>query len=156
MLRRKRLANNKNIIILEGIHKWRRWTLKRLLLLFGAGCLGALVNSLAVWWVGDLGLARALGVAVAPALTKAWLYPRIVWGGIWGWLFFLPLLNSRPLVKGALLSLGPTLVQLLVIFPYQANKGVLGLELGTLTPVLVLIYNSIWGVVTALAIRYSR
>jgi hypothetical protein len=130
--------------------------MKKLLIFFGAGCLGALANSLAVWWLGDLGVARALGVAIAPALTKSWLYPRIVWGGIWGMLFFLPLLSARPLSKGTLLSLGPTLVQLYYIFPRVANKGILGMDLGTLTPVLVLFYNWVWGVVAALAIRYAR
>jgi hypothetical protein len=129
---------------------------KKLLVYFGAGCLGALINSLVVWGAGESGVAHALGVAVAPALTKGWIYPRIVWGGIWAVLFFLPLANSRPCLKGALLSQGPTLVQLLYIFPYQAQKGFLGLELGALTPVLVLIYNWVWGVVAALAIRYSK
>jgi hypothetical protein len=130
--------------------------MKKLLIFFAAGCLGALVNSLLVWWFGDLGVAKTLGVAIAPALTKSWLYPRIVWGGIWGMLFFLPLLNARPLSKGTLLSLGPTLVQLFFIFPRVANKGMLGMDLGALTPVLVLFYNWVWGVVTALAIRYAR
>lgn len=130
--------------------------MKKLLIFFGAGCLGALANSLVVWGAGELGVAQALGVSIAPALTKGWLYPRIVWGGIWGILFFLPLANARPFLKGALLSLGPTLVQLFFIFPYPAKKGVLGMELGALTPVFVLVYNWVWGVVTALAIRFSR
>ncbi len=130
--------------------------MKKLLICFGAGCLGALANSLLSWGLGDLGVARALGVSIAPALTKGWLYPRIVWGGIWGLLFLLPLLTARPFSKGALLSLGPTLIQFLFIFPYQAQKGHFGLDLGTLTPALVLFYNWVWGVVTALAIRYAR
>ena len=50
----------------------------------------------------------------------------------------LPLAQTRPFAKGTILSLGPTLVQLLYIFPYQAKKGYLGLELGVLTPVFVL------------------
>lgn len=130
--------------------------MKKLLVYFGAGCLGALINSLVVWGAGDLGVARVLGVSLAPALTKAWLYPRIAWGGIWAMLFFLPLANARPLTKGSLLSLGPTLVQLFYIFPYQLDKGFLGMKLGTMTPLFVLSYNWVWGVVTALAIRYSK
>ena len=58
--------------------------MKRLLILFAAGCLGALANSLLVWLSGDLGITRSMGVSIAPALTPNWLYPRIVWGGIWG------------------------------------------------------------------------
>lgn len=130
--------------------------MKRLLIYFSAGCLGAVANSLAVWWFGDLGLTRSLGVSIAPALTAGWLYPRIVWGGLWGLLFFLPLYNSRPVLKGTFLSLFPTLVQLFVVFPYQAHKGIGGIELGLLTPVAVFVFNWIWGLVSALTIRFAR
>uniref|UniRef100_UPI0035697D9F hypothetical protein n=1 Tax=Desulfosarcina sp. TaxID=2027861 RepID=UPI0035697D9F len=85
-----------------------------------------------------------------------WLYPRIVWGGIWGLLFVLPLLNSRFLLKGTLLSLLPTAVQLFFIFPYQANKGLAGLSLGMWTPAFVLVYNWVWGVVAATSIKFSK
>jgi hypothetical protein len=130
--------------------------MRRLLICFAAGCLGALANSITVWLFGDLGIAKTLNVSIAPALTPAWLYPRIVWGGIWGFMFLLPLMNSRPFSKGVFLSVFPTLVQLLLIFPLRANKGYLGLELGLLTPVFVIFYNMVWGVVTSLAIRYSK
>lgn len=126
------------------------------LILFAAGCVGGLANSLTVWWCGDLGITQSFGVAIAPPLSAAWLYPRIVWGGIWGLLFLLPLINSRPVIKGLLLSLAPTAVQLFMVFPLQANKGIGGLELGLLTPVLVVFFNGVWGVVTALTIRWSR
>jgi len=123
---------------------------------FAAGCLGALANSIVVWMSGDLGLTGKLGVSIAPALTPAWLYPRIVWGGIWGLLFMLPMLRSKPVLKGSILSLFPTGVQLFFIFPLKAHKGVAGLELGMLTPLLVLFFNWIWGVVTAAAERSAR
>jgi hypothetical protein len=68
---------------------------KKTSLVFAAGCLGGLVNSLAVWIFGDFGITAALGVKIAPQLSPAWLYPRLVWGGIWGLLF---LLGSGPAV----------------------------------------------------------
>jgi hypothetical protein len=37
-----------------------------------------------------------------------------------------------------------------VVFPYQLNKGMMGLDLGTLTPGFVLFFNAIWGVAAAL------
>jgi hypothetical protein len=122
--------------------------MKNLSLVFAAGCWGALWNSLAVWLFGVLGIAPALGVHIAPPLTPAFLYPRLVWGGLWGLLFLLPLGRRRlfPL-RGLLFSLGPTLVQLFLVFPFKAQKGVMGLQLGSLTPVLVLFYNAVWGVV---------
>ena len=120
-------------------------TMKNLSLVFVAGCFGALWNSLAVWLFGRLGLAPALGVHIAPALTPAFLYPRLVWGGIWGLLFFLPPSRWTLPARGVLFSLGPTLVQLFIVFPFAAKKGVLGLQLGYLTPLFVLFYNAVWG-----------
>lgn len=130
--------------------------MKKLLICFAAGSLGGLANSLAVWAFGEYGITKHFGVAIAPALKLAWLYPRIVWGGIWGLLFVLPFLNSRLITKGAIISLFPTLVQLLVIFPIQANKGYFGLELGMYTPAFVVFFNLIWGIVAGLAIKLAK
>lgn len=130
--------------------------MKKLFIFFAAGCVGALANSLAIWQCASLGLMSAFDVAIAPALTPAWLYPRIVWGGLWGLLFVLPMLSSRLLLKGAVLSLFPTLFQLFIVFPMLTHKGVAGLDLGLLTPVFVLFFNGIWGIVSALAIKLAR
>jgi hypothetical protein len=37
----------------------------------------------------------------------------------------------------------------------KANKGALGLELGVLTPVLVVIFNAIWGWAAAIWLRWT-
>ena len=124
-------------------------TLKPLALVFSAGALGALANSLAVWMFGVLGISEALGVNIAPALSAGWLYPRIVWGGIWGVLFLLPFFERPWWMRGLIFSLGPTLVQLLIVFPIKADKGMLGIDLGVLTPMLVLFFNAVWGLVAA-------
>jgi hypothetical protein len=130
--------------------------LRALSLVFAAGCVGAVLNSLAVWLCGRFGISAALGVNIAPALSPGWLYPRVVWGGLWGLLFLFPLLQGSVLGRGLLFSLGPSLVQLLVVFPYQAHKGVFGLALGTLTPVLVFLFNAVWGVVAAWWVRLAK
>ncbi len=130
--------------------------MRKLMICFAAGCAGALVNSLAVWLSGKYGITDVFGVTMAPALTPAWVYPRIVWGGIWGFLFLLPIWNARPLVKGAFLSIFPTIAQLLVVFPIQAHKGYLGLELGLLTPLFVIVFNLIWGWAAAFLIKFAR
>ena len=126
------------------------------MILFAAGCLGGLANSLVVWQFGSLGFNSAMGVNIAPTLSAHWLYPRIVWGGIWGLVFLLPLYASKPVMKGAILSLFPTAIMLFVVFPYKAHKGMGGLELGVMKPLLVLFFNWVWGVVTAISIRISR
>jgi hypothetical protein len=120
---------------------------------FAAGCFGGLLNSLAVWIFGVIGITSSLGVKIAPTLSASWLYPRLVWGGIWGLLFLLPLMQKRFFYRAFLFSLGPTIVQLFVIFPMKANKGVMGFDLGILTPLFVLIFNAIWGLAAAIWLR---
>ena len=130
--------------------------LRRLGLVFAAGALGGLANGLVVWLFGEWGITGALGVKIAPALTPAMLYPRIVWGGIWGVLFLLPFFKVSFLKQGVLYSLGPVLVQLFVVFPYKAGKGMGGLDLGLSTPVFVVVFNVVWGVVAAFYLKMTK
>ncbi len=130
------------------LHKW--------LLFFAAGCVGGLANSVVVWLCGEYGVTAALDVAIAPSLHPAWLYPRIVWGGLWGLAFVLPLSTSRLWQKCLLISVLPTLVQLFVVFPYKAGKGMAGLELGLWTPLFVIGFNAVWGLVTGYVAKWAR
>lgn len=130
--------------------------MKKILVCFAAGCLGALANSLVVWAFGDYGITKHFGVAIAPSLKLSWIYPRIVWGGLWGLVFVLPFLNNKPISKGAIISIFPSLFQLLVVFPLIAGKGYFGMDLGMYTPVFVVFFNLIWGVVAALAIKLAK
>lgn len=117
------------------------------------GAIGSLVNSLVVWGAGEAGLTLAAGAKIAPALTLPWLYQRLVWGSIWGLLLLIPLRGGRRrstsvLVKGFLISLAPTLAQLLYFFP-ESGQGWGGLRLGVTVPAFVIIFNAIWGWVAA-------
>lgn len=125
-------------------------------LVFGAGAVGGLANGIAVWFFGQAGITAALGVHIAPHITPPFLYPRIVWGGIWGALFLLGIYRTKPFRQGILFSIAPTLVQLFVVFPYKAGEGVMGLKLGTLVPLFVFIFNAIWGIVAAYWLRLAR
>jgi hypothetical protein len=128
----------------------------KLTILFSSGCVGGIINSLVVWFLGARGVTAALGVKIAPDLTPTWLYPRIVWGGIWGFLFLLPFLRKSLFWRGFLFSLGPTIAQLFVVFPAKASSGMMGLGLGNLTPLFVLFFNAVWGVSTALWLRLAK
>lgn len=119
--------------------------LKLLSITFSAGCIGGLANTLVVWGMGKTGISKAIGVQITPELKPAWVYPRIVWGGLWGFLFMLPYFSNSMLMQGFMFSLAPTAVVLLVVFPYQAKKGMLGLQLGKTTPLFALFVNAIWG-----------
>ena len=127
---------------------------KNLSLIFAAGSFGGLAKALVAWGFGAAGLNVLLGFKMAPALTPAWIYQHMVWGGIWALLFLLPLGGSYYL-RGAFYSLGQTLVQLLIIFP-KMNRGLLGLELGPMAPVLVGFFGVIWGVATGFWLKYAR
>lgn len=129
--------------------------LRSVSLVFSAGCFGGLANSLTLWLLGVSGVTEAFQVKLAPVLTAPWLYPRIVWGGMWGFLFLLPVLKKTTLLRGLLFSLCPTVVQLFVIFPLKAKKGIMGFELGNLTPAFVVVLNAVWGGFAAYWLKYS-
>ncbi len=129
--------------------------LRSLSLTFSAGCVGGLANGAAVWLSGKLGISKRMGVKIEPAWTPAWLYPRIVWGGLWGFLFMLPYFQGSILLQGFLYSLAPTAVVLFVVFPYQLKKGMMGQELGGLTPLFALIVNAVWGVTAVWWLRLT-
>jgi len=124
---------------------------------FVAGLIGALFNSLAAWGAGQLGLTSLIGVKIAPALTAAWLYPRLVWGGIWGLAYYFTIARPRNrrhwVRKGLWMSLLPTAVQLFVVFPNTTPHGMLGFGLGQLTPLAVVVFNLVWGFFTGVFTR---
>jgi len=122
---------------------------RRLSLIFASGCVGGLLSSVVLWLLGSKGMMGKLGVNIAPDLTPEWLYPRLVWAGIWGVLFLLPVLKRSFLVRGLIFSLAPTLVQLFVVFPMKLDKGMMGLQMGNFTPLVVLIVNAVWGITAA-------
>ncbi len=129
--------------------------LSRLSICFAAGCAGAVVNSLAVWGAGELHLTSRMAVKLAPAFTYEWLLPRVLWGGLWGLLFLLPLLPKRSIfLRGLMLSLAPTLAQLFYFFP-ESGHGMMGQSLGQMTPLFVLLANAVWSITAAWWIRQS-
>ncbi len=130
--------------------------MKKILIFFAAGCAGGLATAVAISFMGDLGITSTLGVSYHHGLTPSWLYSRIVWGGIWGILFLLPLSQSNLFLKGSILSLLPTAFQLFVVFPLFSSSGIAGLKLGILTPLVILFFNWVWGVATAFTIQLSK
>ncbi|NIQ96316.1 MAG: hypothetical protein GWO11_04750 [Desulfuromonadales bacterium] len=124
---------------------------------FCAGIIGALANSTIAWLFGEWGVTMLAGVSISPTFTLDWLYPRLIWGGLWALPLFLTLSHSRHrrqwIRKGLWVSLLPTLAQLFYFFPYETPHGTAGLALGALTPVFVLLYNFVWGFVTGMFTR---
>jgi hypothetical protein len=127
--------------------------LSKLSILFCAGLVAGIVNALFVWGMGASGINTLLGIQIVPALTPAFLYQKMVWGGIWGFIFLLPFLKDSIWRRGFLFGLAPTFVVLFVVLPLQAKKGLLGLQLGAMVPLFAIVANTFWGVTAAFWIK---
>lgn len=130
-------------------------TMKNLSLIFAAGALGGLLKGLTAWLGGAWGINALLGSQYAPALTPFWVYQHVVWGGLWAFLFLLPLKRLSYVSLGIIYSLPQTLVALLVMMP-QMHRGLLGLRLGYTTPALILFFGFVWGIATGFWLKWSR
>ena len=116
---------------------------------FTGGAVGSLIDSINIWVLSHTGVTVLLGIGLKPKFTAAWLYPRLVWGGIWALLLLIPVLKSRTVLRGMVFSLAPSAMMLLVVFP-DMGKGMYGLRFGTLTPLLVVLLNFIYGIAASL------
>jgi len=130
--------------------------MKNALVVFAAGCLGALIQCLVMWLCARYGITHSLNVALPGSISPAWLYPRIVWGGLWGFLFLLPILTSSIFARSFVIALIPTGVQLFIIYPLYEHKGVAGLSLGLLTPFVVLFSYWVWALATTVTLKLAK
>ncbi|WP_346838307.1 hypothetical protein [Microbulbifer sp. SAOS-129_SWC] len=117
---------------------------KNLSVCFAAGCLGGLGYALALWAMGHYGITRAFAVDIAPHLSNGYIYQRVVWGGICGLVFLLPLQKTW-FARGFFLSLIPAGVLLLLILPMH-GYGIGALLLGTLTPLVIVLACAAGGI----------
>ena len=115
---------------------------------FTGGAIGALIDSVNIWILGQVGITAMLGISLRPQFTGPWLYPRLVWGGIWAMLLILPFSRQKTALRGILMSLVPTTMMLVMVFP-EMGMGLLGLKAGLLTPLLVLLLNFVYGTVAS-------
>jgi hypothetical protein len=99
-----------------------------------------------VWSLGAAGITPALGFSMAPEFTFEWLFRRVFASGLWGAIFLIPVYNSFPVKKGALLSILPWLSSALVVFPMRMNVGFWGLGFGIGTPIWTLLFAAVWGI----------
>lgn len=125
--------------------------LRNLSLGFTAGGVGGAINAAFLYAVVAFGISAALGLGGLAFDYPQFLYKQVVWGGIWGLAFALPILaGSSWVVRGLVIGFVSSLVLFFVVFPsIPDGPGVAGLGLGNMMPVLVLVANSIWGLVAA-------
>lgn len=116
---------------------------------FTGGAIGGFVDSFNIWFMGRVGISDLIGLSMKPEFSAPWLYQRMVWGGIWMLLLLLPLLEKKVALRGCLFSLLPSTMMLFMVLP-EMGKGMLGLGFGTVTPLVVIGLNCIYGMVASL------
>jgi len=115
---------------------------------FTGGAVGGLVDSANILLLGKFGITGMLGVSMAPQFSAPWLYQRMIWGGIWMLPLMLPVWQKRTVLRGCVFSLLPSAMMLFMVLPGM-GKGMAGLGFGTLTPLVVVVLNFIYGIVAA-------
>jgi len=128
---------------------------KNLSFVCAAGCVGGLAKALAAAAFSQTGINAALGSNLAQVLSPQLIYDHVVWGGIWGLLFLIPLRQLSHVWRGVLFSLGQTALQLFFDFP-RMGQDLLGLKLGLATPFLVLFFGILWGVAAGLWLQLMQ
>ncbi len=122
-----------------------RELLRRISIVFTAGCVGALLSSLLEWALGYAGITQMFKIDIMPVLSLGWLFPRLVWGGIWGLMFLLPFFGKLYFFRALFYSIPPSLAMLFVVYPLEGS-GMFGVKLGSFTPCLVVLSNLVWAI----------
>ena len=114
---------------------------------FAAGAFAGFVQTVLLWILGLAGMFRLLSEPFEFPLSPSGLSQRMVGGGLWALLFLVPLLKTAPhWQRGLAVGLLRALFTLLLINPFIDQVGFLGLGLGPAFPVIVLVFNLLWGV----------
>ena len=124
---------------------------------FAAGCIGALFQFALTWFFREIGITGYYNVAIYVNPTLDWLYPRLIWGGLWGAvLFLIPYFERFYVLRGMVLGAIPALFQLFVVYPIFQDRGIMGKELGELTPLFTLLFFSAWGAAAGQWLKWAE
>lgn len=122
--------------------------ISRAALYYAAASVGGLAVALTAWGLGEAGVADALGVGINPPMQLPWLYKMIVWGGLWGLIFLLPIKLGPLWLKALVMTLAPVLVALVVFTPMRGG-ALFALDKGAIAPFYIYAINIPWGLATA-------
>jgi len=121
---------------------------------FCAGLIGMLIATGAEWLWGRFAWPGLGGWSLQPMTVPDGFYPRLLWGGVWGLLFYLGVGAERRrrfwIRKGLFFGLVPALLQMLFLFPSITS---IGLRDTLLRLTLLLLLNLLWGGATGMVTR---
>ena len=124
---------------------------RKLPIVFSSGAFGGFIEALSFYVFSLAGIVTMFGMPAAPGWKPEMIYRPVVWGGLWGIVFFIPFLDELYILKGVVLSLLPTLAAWYIFIPRRMPANT---HLGLKNLLLIIILNSIWGVATILLIKY--
>lgn len=118
----------------------------RLSLCFTGGAVGAAVQVGILWLIRYGGLPWVSALQVGGGVSGTTAGVNLLWGAFWGVLLapFLHGARANPLLFGGFVSVFPTLVQWLLVYPIYLQQGFLGLRSGTAVPVVAVFGNLVW------------
>lgn len=124
---------------------------------FVSGLLGGIAKSVFLWACSNWGVFSFIKVSLSQQLSLPSLYPAMFSGGLWGLVYFLLIGTPRQrchwIRKGLWISLVPTLVSIFYLYPSIYQRGIGGIKLGLLMPLVIIIGNLFWGFFTGFFTR---
>lgn len=118
---------------------------------FAAGCFAGLINSLIFWATKHYGLNDQWEIQLEPEFSCNWLYPRIIFGGIFGLLFLLPFMTTFFFWRGVVYSLIPSFVLIFIIIPIVQSLS--GLQLNLNSYLYLFVLNAVTSGLAGLWVR---
>lgn len=129
--------------------------LKNISIYFTAGVIGTLIKTFVVIFIARHGLHSILSSSVVFSTSQFHIYRALIFGGLWGLCFFLPIKNIF-LLKGIVISIIYSAFLLLYYFPVVANDGIFASDYGGLAWIYIVFINLIWGVFADLFVRLAK
>jgi hypothetical protein len=115
---------------------------RRLSLAFAAGGVGVIALAAFLWIVREAGVMASLGLHPPPVRMPAFLYSRIVWGGLWALLFVLPVMTGQWLLRGVLVGVLASLAAIFYFNPAWKTAPFAFVA-------LIFAANAVWGIAAA-------
>ena len=123
--------------------------LNHILICYAAGSAASLLGLLLWYLVSHSHLINLLSLPNFGGWSITLAQSRLLWGGLWGLLFALPLLKRHPWQRGIWLAIFPCMMTLWTHDAWSISYFF------SLHPLVVIIDHLLWGLACAWLIRYA-